>query len=329
MAVFLAIFIQQNWSELPNAWRAVKTAQPAWLGLMLLAMVAWLLNLALMHAAAQRAAQLDTGRLDLIAPAVGGNALNLITKSGGMAGLVLFLTDARRRNKPRGSVVASYALAQSAGEVAFAATLIAALVLVWADGHLSRTEILASVVFGVYLTARLGAYVAAFRSRTAIRRLYSLPNRAVAAVRRREPAPIDVTGADEMYDSMMLLRQRPWGVAPVFGHAIGVEVIGIVELWAAAAAVGASHSLLVAFVGYSVSVLFAIVGFLPGGLGFVEVSLGAVLVSYGASVATATAAVVLYRVVEMWLPIVIGLAVAQRLRRSVRPAAESTDGAET
>lgn len=305
----------------------MRSAQPGWLAVMLLAMVAWLVNLALMHAAAQRAAQLDTGRLDLVAPAVGGNALNLITKSGGMAGLVLFLADARRRNRPRGSVVASYALAQSAGEIAFAATLIAALALVWADGHLSRTEIVASVVFGIYLTVRIGAYVAAFRSRTAIRRLYSLPHRIVTFVRRRPPTPIDVMSADEMYDSMVLVRQRPRGVVPVFGHAIGVEAIGVIELWAAAAAVGASHSLLVAFVGYSVSVLFAIVGFLPGGLGFVEVSLGAVLVSYGASVATATAAVVLYRVVEMWLPIVIGLGVGHRLRQSARVTLEPTDSA--
>jgi uncharacterized protein (TIRG00374 family) len=118
----------------------------------------------------------------------------------------------------------------------------------------------------------------------------------------------------------LLVRRQPRRAFPVAVHAIALEAIGVVELWAAAAAVGASTSLLVAFIGYAVSVLFTIVGFLPGGIGFVEISLGAVLTSYGASIATATAAVVVYRAAELWLPLIIGFALA-RVRRPAKVAA--------
>jgi len=67
-------------------------------------------------------------------------------------------------------------------------------------------------------------------------------------------------------------------------------------------------------VAYSVSGLFGIVGFVPGGIGFVEVSLSAVLIGFGTSGATAAAIVVLYRLFEWWLPVALGGALAHRLR---------------
>ena len=50
------------------------------------------------------------------------------------------------------------------------------------------------------------------------------------------------------------------------------------------------------------------------GLGFVEVSLGAVFVGFGIPGATAAAAVLVFRVFELWLPVVIGGALSHRLR---------------
>jgi uncharacterized membrane protein YbhN (UPF0104 family) len=97
-------------------------------------------------------------------------------------------------------------------------------------------------------------------------------------------------------------------------HALATEVIAVAILWSSAHAVGASVRPLDALVGYSVAGLFAIIGFLPSGFGFVEVSLGAVLVGYGAAAGTAAAAVLLFRVFELWLPVVIGAALARRLR---------------
>lgn len=316
VGAFVVLFLVQNHSDLHNAWRAILESHKSWLALTALAMVIWLLNLSWLHASAQRAAGLHPGAADLIRPAIVGNALNLVTKSGGMAGLATFVADARQTGRSRGSVVAAYALAQMLGEIAFGATLLIALVLVWVDGRLSGAEIAASCVFIVYLSARVGLLAASVRSRDAVRRLHAWPRRAISALRHEEAPTIDTSGADELYDAMLLIRRERRRALPVLGHAMALEALGVLELWGAAAAVGASNSLLVAFVGYAVSVLFTIVGFLPGGIGFVEISLGAVLTSYGASIATATAAVVLYRVVELWLPLMIGSMLARSLRRT-------------
>ena len=94
---------------------------------------------------------------------------------------------------------------------------------------------------------------------------------------------------------------------PAVMHSLLVEVLGIAELWCVLGALGIHPSLTIPLIAYAVSVLFTIVGFLPGGIGFVEVGLGTILVSSGLARTSAVAAVVLYRVFEFWLPLLLGL----------------------
>jgi uncharacterized protein (TIRG00374 family) len=320
LALFVAVFVRQNQSELPGAWRAFRHAKLDMVGLAALAMLLWLVNLALLHESTQRAAGLRTRPLSLVAPAAAGNFLNLVTKSGGMAGLAMFLANGRRRGHQRGPVVAAYLLAEVVVELAFAAVLVAALAVVWVDGRLTRSEVIASVVFSLYLAVRVTLLMVAMRSRATLRRLYRLPRGIVVRLRpkSRMRGPDDHHAADEMYDAMALIRQRPKVAAVAFGHAVALEALGTFELWAVMLSVGAGRSLVTALVAYAVSVLFTIVGIFPGGLGFVEVSLGAALASFGATTAKATAAVVLYRLFEMWIPVAIGAGAAQFLRMDAR-----------
>ncbi len=322
LALFVAVFVAQNRSELPGAWRAVRHAKLDMVGLATLAMLLWLVNLALLHESAQRAAGIRTRPLSLLAPATAGNFLNLVTKSGGLAGMATFLANGRRRGLGRGPVVAAYLLVAVLLEMAFAVVLIAALAVVWVDGRLTRSEAIASVVFSLYLAARVTLLIVAMRSRTTLRRLYQLPRRVMVRLRpnAKTRAPDDHRGADEMYNAMALIRERPRMAAVALGHAVALEALGTFELWVVMISVGAGHSVVTALVAYAVSVLFTIVGIFPGGLGFVEVSLGAVLSSFGATTAKAAAAVVLYRLFEMWIPAAIGAITAHVLRKETTGA---------
>jgi uncharacterized protein (TIRG00374 family) len=322
LALFVAVFVMQNRSELPGAWRAVRHAKLDMVALAACAMLLWLVNLALLHESAQRAAGLRTRPLSLVAPAAAGNFLNLVTKSGGMAGMATFLANGRRRGHGRGPVVAAYLLVAVLLEMAFAVVLIAALAVVWVDGRLTRSEVIASVVFSLYVAVRVTLLIVAMRSRATLRRLYQLPRRVIVRLRpnSKTRAPDDHRGADEMYDAMALIRERPKMAAVSLGHAVALEALGTFELWVVMISVGAGRSVVTALVAYAVSVLFTIVGVFPGGLGFVEVSLGAVLSSFGATTAKATAAVVLYRLFEMWIPAAIGGIAAHVLRRETTKA---------
>jgi uncharacterized membrane protein YbhN (UPF0104 family) len=311
----LAFVVEER--ALLGAGRQLEGADRDWLGIAVLSMVALLANQAMFHAAAQRAGRLPTGPFGAVRPALAATFMNQVTKSGGMAGLTMLVADGDRRRLGRAPVVAAYALVAVLTDLAFAGALAAALLMSWVGGHLTGPEAVACAVFAVYLAARTTLIGVAATSRSRLRRMYALPARFLALVRRTPAGEPDTRSADELHDALSIIRREPLRSLPAAGHALAVEAFGVVELWAVIAAVGGGHSLVLALVAYAVSAMFAIVGVLPGGLGFVELSLGAVLVSYGLPTRTAVAAVVLYRVVELVIPVTVGAVAASRLRGPV------------
>lgn len=310
----LAAFVAAHRSEVPAAWHAVRDARPGYLLIAAAAVLAWLVNLAMFHAAAQRLAGATTRPRHLLLPAATANALNLVVK-GNMAGLVPLIGEGRRRRVSRSLVLVAYLVVIVVGEWAFAATLAVALVAMVRDGVLTRAEVLAAVAFGVLLAAKAVVVVAAARSAQSLERVYLLPRRLWAWIRRRPPTAHDRQAVDEMVTAVEAIRADPRRLLPCAVHALAVEAIGILELWAVLRALGVG-SLTTALVAYTIGVLFSIIGFLPGGLGFVEVSVGAALTAFGVPGATAAAAVVLYRICELWLPLAAGGAASLVVRRS-------------
>ena len=316
LGVCVAIFVWANRREVPTTWRTLTTARPLWCLTAGVLMVVWMAN----DAGLQRATLLATGvHMNFGKVAIGAGVahfLNLTTKSAGVAGLAGFRAEGRRAGLAENSLTAGYVLGALLTEWAFAAALLASLVVLTTDGRLTTTDLAGVGVFALYAGSRILILVSATRNRDRLRGLMRLPIRFLASVRRRPPcegfARSDAA-ADELFDSLQLVRGRGRALMPAVGHALATEVIAAAILWSCLRAVGTSLSPLQSLVAYSVSGLFGIIGFLPGGLGFVEVSLSAVLVGFGSTGATAAAAVVLYRLFELWLPVLIGGAFAHRL----------------
>ena len=318
-AVSVTVFVWANRHELPATWRSLVTARPAWVLAAIALMVAWMVN----DTGLYRATLRETGvKLTVGAVAAGAlvaHFLNLTTKSAGMAGLVAFRAEARRSRLPEQSVTAGYVLAGALTEMAFAVTLLAAFVVLATDGRLTAPDLVGLAVFGVYFGIRLMVLLAATRDRDRLRALFRIPPRILARVRRRSQSSGSArtdAAADELFGAFQVVRSRPRVLLPAMIHSVATEAIAVGILWACARAVGAAVSPLQLMVAYSVAGLFGIIGFLPGGLGFVEVSLSAVLVGFGTAGTTAAAAVVLFRVFELWIPVVVGGALAHRLRVS-------------
>jgi uncharacterized protein (TIRG00374 family) len=317
LAVFVAVFVWANRSEVPTMWRALIAAQAWWCVAAAALMLTWMANDTLLQRATLRATGVELPVGKVAVGAAVGHFLNLTTKSAGMAGLAAMRAEARRDGQPERSVTGGYLLAGILTELAFAIALSASIAVLAADGRLNAAEVGASAVFALYSGSRVMVLVAATRDRDRLRALSRVPARIVAFVRRRSTsegfARTDAA-ADDLFDTFQKVRSHRRVLAPAVMHALATEAIAVAIVWSCARAVGASVSPLESLVAYSVAGLFSIIGFLPGGLGFVEVSLGAVFVGFGVPGATAVAAVLLFRVFELWLPVVIGGALAQRLR---------------
>ena len=316
-----------NRSDVPAAWRALRGADPAWAGVLVVLVALYLFDQGLRHVVAQRAVGLDPRWRLMLPTAWAAHFVNAISKSGGFAGIAVLTMEGRRSRKPRGLVIAAALLVAVVDQLAFAVVLPFAIVVLFLDGRFSPADGLAAVVFAVYVVVTVVAVVAATHSRSSVRALYALPGRFTAWVRRTvstrfvvyEP---DEARADELFDAITLLQGRARSAVPAALAAVAVDVLTILQLWVAFRAVGVHAGPAEPFVAYSVSTLFALVGIVPGGIGVVELSVGAVLHSFGTPVALAAAAVVLFRVAEFWIPLAIGAIASHRF--VLRPAVGAT-----
>jgi uncharacterized membrane protein YbhN (UPF0104 family) len=98
---------------------------------------------------------------------------------------------------------------------------------------------------------------------------------------------------------------------------VGYLVFDQLTFWASFRAVGASPALPLIWMAYLIGQLGNWLP-LPGGIGGVELGLVGALVLYGLPAVTATAAVLLYRVIELWIPAVLGISAFVQLRLLLR-----------
>jgi uncharacterized protein (TIRG00374 family) len=99
-------------------------------------------------------------------------------------------------------------------------------------------------------------------------------------------------------------------------------VFDMLAFWASFRAVGASPELAPIGMAYLIGQLGNWLP-IPGGIGGTELGLVGALVLYGLPALTATAAVLLYRVIELWIPGVLGIAAFVQLRLLLRQETEA------
>jgi uncharacterized membrane protein YbhN (UPF0104 family) len=108
--------------------------------------------------------------------------------------------------------------------------------------------------------------------------------------------------ADGIGDAARLLARRDWRV--IAGSA-GYWAFDNAVLWACLHAFGETPPLTLVLMGYLIGQLGGLLP-IPGGLGGIDGGLLGALVVYGLPAAAATAAIVAYRLILFWLPLMLG-----------------------
>ena len=114
-------------------------------------------------------------------------------------------------------------------------------------------------------------------------------------------------------EAVQILRVRD---RQVLLGALGYWAFDNAVLWATFHAIGRSPALSIVLIGYLIGQLGGLLP-LPGGLGGIDGGLFGTLVVYGAPAAGTAAAVLAYRVILFWLPLVIGTIAFLSLRRGL------------
>jgi uncharacterized membrane protein YbhN (UPF0104 family) len=102
----------------------------------------------------------------------------------------------------------------------------------------------------------------------------------------------------------------------VIAGAVGYWAFDNAVLWATYHAFGASPPLTVILMGYLIGQLGGALP-VPGGIGGIDLGLIGALIVYGAAAAPTAAAVLAYRIILFWLPLIVGGIAFEGLRRDM------------
>ena len=128
-------------------------------------------------------------------------------------------------------------------------------------------------------------------------------------IRRWSRRGIDVL-ADGVLDTVWLIRDRPLGV---LSGAIGYMAFDIVAIGACFQAFGYFPPVGVLVVAYLIGQLGGLLP-LPGGIGGIELGLVGSFAVFNVPVAASAAAVLAYRVLQLWIPAILGTLAFVQLR---------------
>jgi uncharacterized membrane protein YbhN (UPF0104 family) len=254
-----------------------------------------------------------------------GFAAQKMVKSAGAVSLAVFLRHGRRRGHAPGAVAAACVLTASASFIALGVLLGAALAVLAATGGLTGWWIAAAIAFAAYTLILAPVAIAVLRSERAAAWVWRGGQRARRMVpwsKRRDHA--DAPFPSELLDAVASARSRPHAVRELLLHAVLSKVLGALALAAAVTAVGVPVDAGGALVIYATALAASMLTIIPGGVGTVEASTAALLIGAGATAGAAALAVALFRLFDLWVPVLTGAAVAKRdVRRERRAGSEA------
>lgn len=314
VAIAVAFFVARHTGD---AWRLARDARSldpalAFAGLLLSGSA--IVNRGLLNRAAHRAVGLHAGIGAMTQTAAVGFAAQKMVKSAGAAGLAVFVCDGRRRGHEPGAIAAACVLAAISSFVALGVLLVSAIGLLAFTGRLTGWWIAAAAGFGLYATGTSALGCAILRRRDLAVRAWSRARSGWSRIRRRPgAAPLVAAAPNAVFDALDTARTSGGALRLLLLHGIASKALGAAMLVTAVAAVGLPISPIAAVIVYATALGASMVTIVPGGVGPVEGSATALLVASGAPVASAALAVLVFRCLDLLVPVVVG-AVAARGR---------------
>jgi uncharacterized protein (TIRG00374 family) len=244
-------------------------------------------------------------------------AADSVLPVGGAGGLALGAWALRRAGMPAteiGRKTVAFFLLTSVPNVVTLALVGLGLAIGVLPGHVSLALELVPVAVAagaIVLTLGLGRL-----SRKTAAKAAGKPGSRIAKL-----APALQALADGVVEAVRLLRKGDaWLLIGIFGY----MVWDILVLWGAFRAIGLNPELSIVWMAYVIGQLGNLIP-LPGGIGGVELGLVGMLVLYGEKAVPSTAAVLIYRAIELWVPAVMGGVAFVELRKLLSRETESIE----
>jgi hypothetical protein len=245
---------------------------------------------------------------DVAAITLSSLAVSHILSAGGVGGWVVTYNALRKQRAPHGLIFVAIAAQQFFNYVVL--WFVFALALLWLV--IVRGESIAGYVVGIVLIGLIlwltsyGVYL--YHRRTRMRRRAQQVAHLVNRITRRETIQEDhIDGwLDNLFAGMRRMTSHRGALRTTAGLACAFWVFDLLCLWTTFFAFDYRMWFGYLAVGYVVAYAIGTLAPTPGGLGAVEGIMIALFVSFGVPSATAVTVVLVYRLINFWLPILPG-----------------------
>jgi hypothetical protein len=260
------------------------------------------------------------GTLSLIVLAA--NFVNIVAPSGGVSGMAIFVSEARRRNYSAARAAAASVLYLLFDYLGIIAILAVGLVILIRRNDLSLVVILASAA--LVGLASLFTYLinlgmqSAVSFGNALAKLARFFNRLLRPIIHRDYLSEAHAHefAHDAAEGLILIRNRPRNIITPLVLAITSKITQIIVLTLIFLAFKIPISIGTIIACFSFGTLFVIISPTPAGLGVVEGALTLALTSMYISLEDAAVITLSYRGVTFWIPMIAG-AIALRVLEKV------------
>ncbi len=314
LAVTLVIF---SFSELQDVLQTLQRANAWYVALALVVETGWFLVLGWIFQSNYVLLGLKESweRLTLVAAAAG--FVSIVTPSGGVGGLALFIADARGRGHPSAKVTVAGALYLLLDEAAFLCVLAMGIIVLIRRNHLGPGEISASLILLAVASVLAFLLYLAYRSPQgfgqALASLARIANGVVRPFIHRDylsEARAHEFAAD-VSQGLASLPARPGSLLQPFLLSLLNKALLMAVLTFSFLSFKVPFSAGTIVAGFAIGYLFLIVSPTPSGVGVVEGIMPLGLRTLGVDFSQAVIVTLLYRGITFWLPLGVG-AIAMR-----------------
>ncbi len=330
IVLFVAILVTR-FVDAAELVRTLQRGQPLWVMMALALQLLWLLNQTALYQSLYVLMKLPAPMSQMLPMVVASNFINFAAPSACLGGIALFLDDARQRGLDSSRVMLVNLLFMVFNLAFFALLLIFGLsmLFVWHDLKLYQMLGAAILLTNVGLLTS-GLLIAGVQPKGLVRLLTwgtSLINHLGQWLLKRELLSVEraTQFALEFSQAAAAVRRTGQQLGRPLLHALLISLLDMSVLYAALSAFpagGAPISLTMLITGYSIGVLFMCVSITPQGLGVAEGVMAATFVSLGVPTARATIAVLAYRGLSFWLPLLTGFVALRWVRGLGRSVTE-------
>lgn len=293
----------------------LQRGQPLWVFTALAIHLLWLLNQTALYQALYRLVNLPARISHLLPIVLSSNFINFSTPSASLGAVMLFLNDARQRGLDSGRVVLVNFLFVLLNLIWFALILAFGLAMLFVWHDLKLYQVITAAILLTNVTLLISGLVLAGWQPKLLERLLlwgvGLINSISQLLLKRNLFKVEQATefSNEFSQAAAALNRGGRRLGKTLFHTFWVDVLDMAVLYACLRAFPAEGTLIspaVLIAGYSIGVLFVAVAITPQGIGVVEGAMTAAFVSLGVPVARATIAVLAYRGISFWFPLLSG-----------------------